>query len=99
MFNPSRIQQDFNFLNDLVTTLTEQPMQEVDDSITHGLSRFLFRGTKPFGLDLASINIQRGRDHALRPYNDYLEVIGNFRIKSFNEFKPEVCVFFFFSLT
>lgn len=54
------------------------------------LSRFLFRGSNPFGLDLAAINIQRARDHGVRPYNDYLEVGGNKRIAKFEEFGPEL---------
>lgn len=54
------------------------------------LSRFLFRGSNPFGLDLAAINIHRGRDHGIRPYNDYVEVSGHRRITSFDEFGPEV---------
>lgn len=54
------------------------------------MSRYLFRGNNPFGLDLAAINIQRGRDHAIRPYNDYVEVSGHRRIASFDEFGAEV---------
>lgn len=54
------------------------------------LTRYLFRDNNPFGLDLAAINIQRGRDHAIRPYNDYVEVSGHRRIASFDEFGPDV---------
>lgn len=54
------------------------------------MSLFLFRAGNPFGLDLASINIQRGRDHGIRPYNDYLEVSGRQRVTDFNEFGPEI---------
>lgn len=54
------------------------------------LSKFLFRGSNPFGLDLASINVQRGRDHGVRPYNDYVEVTGHRKILSFDEFGPGV---------
>lgn len=50
----------------------------------------MFRAGNPFGVDLAAINIQRGRDHGLRPYNDYRELVGQPRIKSFEEFGPEV---------
>lgn len=50
----------------------------------------MFRAGNPFGVDLASINIQRGRDHGLRAYNDYRELVGQPRITSFDEFGPEV---------
>lgn len=85
MFNPSRLRQR-HFYDELFRGLSNQPMQEIDSSITHGLTRYLFRAGKPFGLDLASLNIQRGRDHALRSYNDYLEVSGRSRIKDFMAF-------------
>lgn len=58
------------------------------------LSRFLFRGSNPFGLDLAAINIQRGRDHGIRSYNDYVEVTGHRRVVDFDEFGPGVCHLF-----
>lgn len=89
MFNPSKLRSR-DYLDNLLRMLTEQPMQQVDNSITFGLSRFLFRAGNPFGLDLASLNIQRGRDHGIRSYNDYLNLIGSPKIQSFNEFGPEV---------
>lgn len=50
----------------------------------------MFRAGNPFGVDIASLNIQRGRDHGLRPYNDYRALVGQQRIKNFDEFGPEV---------
>lgn len=50
----------------------------------------MFRKDHPFGLDLAAINIYRGRDHGVRAYNDYLEATGHARVTSFEEFGPEV---------
>lgn len=41
-------------------------------------------------MDLAAINIHRGRDHGIRPYNDYVEVSGYKRIQSFDEFGHEI---------
>lgn len=84
MFNPTRLRKR-SFLDNMARTMMEQPMQRVDSSLTHGLTRFLFRGHNPFGLDLAALNIQRGRDEALRTYNEYLEVIGRPKITSFHQ--------------
>uniref|UniRef100_T1GAB9 Peroxidase n=1 Tax=Megaselia scalaris TaxID=36166 RepID=T1GAB9_MEGSC len=48
-----------------------------------------FVSHNPFGLDLAALNIQRGRDEALRTYNDYLEVSGHKKITNFHQFPSE----------
>lgn len=89
MFNPGRLRKR-SFLDGIINTMLDQPMQKVDASISHGLSRFLFRGSNPFGLDLAALNIQRGRDHALRSYNNYLHVSGQRTIHSFSQFPSDV---------
>lgn len=50
----------------------------------------MFRAGNPFGLDLVSLNIQRGRDVALRPYNEYLAVGGRKPIEDFHELGPMI---------
>lgn len=88
-FNPVVLRQP-PFYDQMMQTLYTQPMQSVDESFTKGLSRFLFKGDAPFGLDLAAININRGKDWALRSYNDYLSVIGFKKVTDFSLYGPEV---------
>lgn len=82
--DPSKVLTPTSF-DDFLFSLGAQPQQQVDPSITMGLTGFLFAGQNPFGSDLAALNIQRGRDHALRPYNDYRAWAGLPKIQSFDE--------------
>ncbi|XP_057668036.1 chorion peroxidase isoform X1 [Diorhabda carinulata] len=88
MFYPSQMRRN-KFIDMVLTTLTTDPIQQVDTSFPDALTNYMFRVGDPFGVDLASINIQRGRDHGLRPYNDYRELSGLPRYKSFSEFGSE----------
>ncbi|XP_060802198.1 chorion peroxidase [Amyelois transitella] len=87
MFQPSRMRLKV-FLDRLLTGLSWQPMQSVDPFVSEGLTRYLFHGGNPFGLDLASINIQRGRDYGIRSYNEYRRLIGLPPFVDFKQFPP-----------
>ncbi|KAK4882891.1 hypothetical protein RN001_006210 [Aquatica leii] len=89
MFHPARLRKT-EFFDQVLTTMTNDPIQDVDNSVSEALTKYMFRAGNPFGVDIASINIQRGRDHGLRPYNDYRELVGQARIKSFEEFGEEL---------
>ena len=58
-------------IDPILKGLAIQVQQEVDAHIIDNLRNFLFAipGAGTFGLDLASLNIQRGRDHGLPDYN------------------------------
>lgn len=59
---------------------------EVDHKITAEVRNFLLNG--PGGalrLDLAALNIQRGRDHAVPSYNEMRKAYGLWPVKSFKE--------------
>ncbi|CAI2347229.1 unnamed protein product [Caenorhabditis sp. 36 PRJEB53466] len=53
----------------------------VDDAVRNFL--FSDRGKRGTGLDLIAINIQRGRDHGIPPYNHYRTFCGLDRLTSF----------------
>nr|XP_022314517.1 peroxidasin-like isoform X2 [Crassostrea virginica] len=54
------------------------------------LTEKLFSLANAVGQDLASLNIQRGRDHGLPFYNDYREICGLTRVASFDELATEM---------
>ncbi|XP_003742011.1 peroxidase skpo-1 [Galendromus occidentalis] len=52
------------------------------------VSRHIYDTDGDFGLDLVAINIQRGRDHGLRPYVDYLAAMRNISVTKFDDLIP-----------
>ncbi len=56
--------------------LASTKAQEVDTRIVDDVRNFLFGAPGSGGLDLASLNIQRGRDHGLPDYNTLRQAYG-----------------------
>ena len=74
-FNPDEVQQ--NGVDSLLLGLAQQESQELDHLLVDGVRNFLFGPPGAGGLDLASLNIQRGRDHGLPGYAEtYNEIFG-----------------------
>ena len=68
--------------------LAYEAIQEIDCEIVEELRTFLFRHFDPTSkrlLDLAALNIQRGRDHGLADYNQCREDFGLARRTSFSD--------------
>jgi peroxidase len=57
--------------------------EEIDNQLVDSLRNFLFGQPGQGGLDLASLNIQRGRDHGLADYNSVRAAYGLPRVTSF----------------
>ncbi|NP_001191571.1 thyroid peroxidase-like protein [Aplysia californica] len=54
------------------------------------LTEKLFKLANAIGQDLASLNIQRGRDHGIQFYNDYREHCGLSRATTFEDLSAEI---------
>ena len=72
--------------------LAAQAHQRVDNMVIDDIRNFLFGPPGAGGFDLASLNLQRGRDHGLPSYNDAREGLGLARAQDFSDVSsdPEV---------
>ena len=68
--------------------LADQRAQAIDPMVIDEVRNFLFGPPGAGGFDLASLNIQRGRDHGLPGYNDVRSAFGLPRVRSFAEINP-----------
>ncbi|XP_013777552.2 uncharacterized protein LOC106462198, partial [Limulus polyphemus] len=79
-------------IDHIMRGLVTSSMETLDNTITEEVTNHLFEDKRiPFsGMDLAALNLQRGRDHGLRPYNDYREVCNLTRARTFNDLREEI---------
>lgn len=68
--------------------LAAQQPQQIDTRLVHAVRNFLFGPAGAGGFDLASLNIQRGRDHGLPDYNQIRKELGLPVLTDFSEY-PE----------
>lgn len=74
-FAPQRL-VDEGGIDPLLRGLCAQPTQEIDHLLIDDVRNFLFGPPGIFGLDLAALNIQRGRDHGLPTLNQARAALG-----------------------
>lgn len=90
-FNPLSLIEEGG-IAPLLKGMATQVQQEFDCKMVDDLRNFLFGQPGAGGLDLAAINIQRGRDRGLPDYNTVRVDFGMERIASFSELttKPAI---------
>ncbi|XP_046542869.1 peroxidasin-like [Haliotis rubra] len=78
MFNRPKfiLQNDGDGVNLICRGLVGDPLQHPDHFFATDLTDRLFEDFNNKSLDLTSLNIQRGRDHGLPPYNDFRKACG-----------------------
>ncbi len=69
--------------------LAAQKHQKIDAKIVDDLRNFLFGAPGSGGLDLAALNIQRGRDKGLADYNTIRQNFGLSRVNAYNEINSD----------
>ncbi|MCP3980652.1 MAG: peroxiredoxin [bacterium] len=74
-FSPSVI-EDEGGIEPLLRGLASQHCQAIDPFLVDDVRNFLFGPPGAGGFDLASLNIQRGRDHGLPGYNEARRAMG-----------------------
>ncbi|XP_066289159.1 uncharacterized protein [Branchiostoma lanceolatum] len=91
-FNPSHIfNNDQGGPDSILRGLTAQPHQDFDRFMVSGLTKHLFADPPGSpGLDLAALNIQRGRDHGLPGYNAWRVKCGLRRAARFDDLAREI---------
>ena len=90
-FAPGRI-IDEGGIAPILRGLAAQRSQELDVQIISDLRNFLFGPPGSGGLDLASLNIQRGRDHGVSNYNSVRKAYGLKAVKSFAAITADVAL-------
>ena len=88
-FRPSLLSED-GMIEDLVRGAATQHSQSLDTQLVEDVRSFLFGPPGMGGLDLAALNIQRGRDLGVASYNDLREAFGLDRALSFDEVTSDV---------
>jgi hypothetical protein len=82
-FNPPELLQQG--IDPILKYLASDPSSEIDNSITDPVRNFLFGAPGAGGFDLASLNIQRGRDHGIANYNAVRVAYGLPAVTSFSQ--------------
>ncbi len=87
-FAPHRLVEEGN-IAPILRGLAKQPCQDLDIFVIDDVRNFLFRVSGDNGFDLASLNIQRGRDHGLPGYNETRKLLGLTPVSGFADISSD----------
>jgi hypothetical protein len=86
-FDPSLIEN--HGIDSILRGLASQRCSELDGMLVDGVRNFLFGPPGAGGFDLASLNIQRGRDHGLPGYNEVRRQVGLRPARRWRDVNPD----------
>ena len=86
-FDPSLIEN--HGIDSILRGLASQRCSELDGMLVDGVRNFLFGSPGAGGFDLASLNIQRGRDHGLPGYNEARRQLGMRPARRWRDVHPD----------
>ncbi|KAM7295095.1 chorion peroxidase-like [Ixodes scapularis] len=83
-FQPFGLYQ--NELDDIMRGMLLTPMDSFDRFASPDINQYLFiKPPNKFGLDIISVDVQRGRDLGVRGYPDYVEFCSGVKINTFDD--------------
>ncbi|XP_013192872.1 peroxidase [Amyelois transitella] len=89
-FNPGLLEYSTESFDDIVRGIIAQPSSDNDPFFTAEITNLLFKSHNSWGLDLIAMDIQRGRDHGIASYNEYREICGLTKARTFQDFAGEM---------
>jgi len=89
-FIPSEISS--NGIDSVLRGLASHPAQQIDTYVVDDVRNFLFGPPGSGGFDLASLNIQRGRDHGLPDYNSTRQSFGLSALTSLDQISNDPAI-------
>lgn len=90
LFNPFKL-YEAEFLEGIMKGALNTSTEKADVYFNKDVTQKLFQQKKGVcGLDLVSLNIQRGRDHGLPPYIEWRQVCNLGKPESFSDLEGEV---------